>query len=653
MTVRSPSSLPSLKSWGAVALLAVAWLAGLRAPGAQAQAGLPGTFVAQTIVGPDPTIDSLGNIALSRDGSGGVVWLAQSAGVDHVWASIETQGAWGAPVQLDGGLAGPSSQPVIAAADNGRLAVAFVSGGAVYAAVRAAGTPATPDTASFAAPQLVAAAASSPAFGMSVNGTAYMSYTVPNQGVPDLYAARMDRTAQAFAGFSQPLNLNPSHGAAYNAPTRSQLVVATDGDAVVVWGEDNGSGQTHVIADRVSGAGPSAAPQDLTVPSLNGESGGSADSPVVSAEDVSDFAWVAFRETFFQGSQPVSRVIARQQLGTQFDTPVVIDPLPFPTSDSADGPSLEMDGLGNGLATVELGGSHQVFADPLQNPDFGSPERLDSAVNTIAPTPQTAIGGVDDLGAVAWLQSTGPSDPPSVHLRPYDGSGFTTEAVVSQPSFGPVSTTAGDISAAADHPGDVFVAFLQGAPSSTRLVIGGVANPPSNFTLKLAGRYSHFAQPRIAWQPASDPLGIAGYDVFLGGKLMGTTTATSLQIPSPLPDGLYNVTVTAVNRYAQVTRAPTLALFVRTAPPHATLSISGQRSAGSSLRFTVRASETPVAHSPGVAANGVRIGFGDGSSVTASHASHAYGRAGSYTVSVSVRDRAGNVRALHQRIRIR
>ena len=79
-----------------------------------------------------------------------------------------------------------------------------------------------------------------------------------------------------------------------------------DGSALATWGEAG-----HVFARRLFEYRLSAAPQDLTLPSLGDTPGGLADAPDVGIEDDSSYAWVAFRQTF--GGTP--RAIARRLVG--------------------------------------------------------------------------------------------------------------------------------------------------------------------------------------------------------------------------------------------------------------------------------------------------------------------------------------------------
>jgi hypothetical protein len=516
-------------------------------------------FVATTVIdGPSPDILSLGDVAISRDGSGGLVYAKNVAGVSHVFASTLAGGAWSAPQQLDGGLPGAGSQPVIAAGDGGRLAVVFVSDGTLYASVRASrGT-------AFAAPQPLVASASRPALDMSVNGTAYASFTVTAGGVANVFAARLDRTSTSFQTFAQPLDLDPARNGGSTPTSRSSVAVATDGAALVTWAEDGADGHTHAVARRVGAQGVSVAAADLTLPSLDGRPGGDADSPQASLKDASDFGWVVFRQTFTDGAAPVSRVVARRELGSQFDPPTAIDPLGFPTADGATGGGVQTDGTGDGLAVTATTATHQTFADPVLDPDFGMAERIDGASNAIAPLPVVAVGGVDDFGAVAWQQSTGPSDPPSIHARPFDGSGFGAEAVISASPFGPVDAADG-LSASADRAGDVLIAFAQGGPGARRIVVGGDAQPPRAFDLT-SPTVTNKRRPVIAWRASSDIFGISGYRVLVDRRLIGVTRATRLVPRKALRPGRHNLTVVAVNRFGQTTASPTHVLRIGAKP---------------------------------------------------------------------------------------
>jgi len=166
------------------------------------------------------------DLDIARDGTGGVVYVKSVGAVDHVFASRLQGGVWQPPEQLDAGLPA-SSQPVIAAGDGGKLAVAFVSGGSLFAMVKAAADqPYTP-------PQLVSSPAINPSIDLSVNDVAYLSFTNPaGGGGGDVVVARKDRKATAFGVVPAALDINPAAPAGIDTG-RSKVAVAADGVALV------------------------------------------------------------------------------------------------------------------------------------------------------------------------------------------------------------------------------------------------------------------------------------------------------------------------------------------------------------------------------------------------------------------------------------
>src|SRR6476660_1273447 len=81
----------------------------------------------------------VGDIDLARDGTGGVTYVKNVGGADHIFVSRFVGGAFQAPERVDGAFGGSSSEPVIAASPDGRLAVVFVNGGFVHGVVRPVG----------------------------------------------------------------------------------------------------------------------------------------------------------------------------------------------------------------------------------------------------------------------------------------------------------------------------------------------------------------------------------------------------------------------------------------------------------------------------------------------------------------------------------
>jgi hypothetical protein len=281
------------------------------------------------------------------------------------------------------------------------------------------------------------------------------------------------------------------------------------------------------------------------------------------------------------------------------------------------------------------------------------PLRIDAAANTIAPQPQAAVGGVDDLGAVAWLQSTGPTDPPSVHLRVYNGSGFGAEEVTSVPALGAVNTQAG-VSLASDRYGDVLAAFLQGVPGQTTLEVGGDVNPPRAVSLALTPPYTDSAQPLIQWNPSYDGASTLTYAVYENGKLIGRTTANELRTPSPVTEGSIPVRLVAINGWGQRASSKTQTVISVTTPPQISLSVTGHEHKGKQLTFSISATSPAPTPAP---IESVRFEAGDGLATTImggqATVMHAYKAKGAYTVTVTAVDAAGNQSVFHKRIHIK
>ena len=115
----------------------------------------------------------------------------------------------------------------------------------------------------------------------------------------------------------------------------------------MTWGENHADGRPRVYMRRVTGTGPSAFPQELSLPDLGGQPGGRADSADIDIEDDGSFAWAVFRQDFGGGS----RSVARRLLGSTFDPAVPLDGGPATTA-----PRIAMNGRGQGLAALETAG---------------------------------------------------------------------------------------------------------------------------------------------------------------------------------------------------------------------------------------------------------------------------------------------------------
>src|SRR5204862_1241273 len=181
-------------------------------------------------------------------------------------------------------LPGASSQPVVGASDNGRLAIVFVNAGTVYGVVR----PATGQPYGQPVPL---GPGSDPSVDLSINGTAFASFT----SAGDVRIVRLDRRANTWTGLAQPADVDPARAAGIGTG-RSMVAISADGIGIVTWGEAG-----HVFARKMFNTGISNAPQDLTPPDVGGRVATVSDLPYVDAEDDSSYAWVVFRQTFADG----------------------------------------------------------------------------------------------------------------------------------------------------------------------------------------------------------------------------------------------------------------------------------------------------------------------------------------------------------------
>ncbi|MGH2871403.1 MAG: hypothetical protein ACRDL5_02965, partial [Solirubrobacteraceae bacterium] len=259
------------------------------------------------IAGPGAGIDSLDGLAVARDGTGGLVYLEDLGGVPHVFVSVLSGGRFEAPVQVDPGLAGASSQPVIAADNGGVLIVAFINSGVLYVSqTTAAGTPVS-------APAALFTGAANPAISISNFGKAYLAFTDTADGGDIRTAFYSIPTHVPWTLESTPLNATPGDGAGLGSG-RPSVVAAGDGVGIVAWGEDG-----HIYTRRVVGTTPSVVDEQADPASFDGWQEVSAADPSIGAGGIDSYATVAFTETLTDGSAPQTIVLDNRLRGSQYD----------------------------------------------------------------------------------------------------------------------------------------------------------------------------------------------------------------------------------------------------------------------------------------------------------------------------------------------
>ena len=603
--------------------------AGLLALGAAPAVAQAGFFAGDAIDGPSADIRSLGDLDLARDGSGALAYVKRVEGVDRAVVARFADGAFQAPEPLDNGLAGASSQPVVGAADAGRLVVLFVNAGTVYGVVRPAGG-------AWSAPTPLGGGGN-PAVDLSINGTAFASFTSDG----DVRVARLDRRTNAWTLLPQPADVDPAKAAGVGGG-RSRVAISADGVGVVTWGEGG-----HVYARKMFGGGLSNAPQDLTPADFGGRVAGVSELPEIDAEDDSSYAWVVFRQTFADGG---TRILARRQRGTSFDDPVAVDD---PGGEPTAGPRIDLNGRGVAIATTSGTQTGQAMWAVTDRDLFGAGGRLfvpSAVAPAVVPAVVPAIGENNDglIGAVLGTAAEGSY----VRVRSIEDRKLGPERTLSRPELGPVAAELG-FDVAADRASGAVVAWIQGGPEDRKLVAGYLDRPPGFFAGYTTQRCCQGPLARLTWQASLNIWGPVRYLVTVDGKPVGETAATQLALTVPLAAGRHRWQVVALDARGQSKRTRTRTLQVDALAPQLSIGYKRKKRV---VTLSLRARDLGGGHR----AAGVRsivVAWGDNSqgagATTSLRTSHRYRGGGSYRLRITATDRAGNKRTSLKTLRIR
>ncbi|MEA2375335.1 MAG: hypothetical protein QOD53_1798 [Thermoleophilaceae bacterium] len=595
-------------------------------------------FAGDPVDGPDAAVQRVGDVDLARDGSGSLVYTKQLGPDTHVYTSRFVNGAFQGPEQIDTGLGGVSSQAVVAVADSGQAAVAFVNGGVLYGATRAADSQAWSAPAAIFASGDPARPISNPSIDMSINGVAYVAFTVGQGPNADVAAARM--RDNVWSTIPAALDVDPNQSAGTGA-SRPRVAVSADNNAVAIWGETGADGANHVFARRLTVLTPSQSPQELNLPDFEGRPGGSADSPDIDINDDNSYGWAVFRQQFSDGGVARARIVARRLVGSQFEAPTLIDGLTWPATENPENPEIDQSGHGEGLAALDQqGAGNAVIAAFIFNDKFQAPVRLDSNGSASPPLPVAALGEVND-GAVAWQSDPGGGAPREIHARSYDGqvpigrnpgppATFGPERNISRPELGSTDAASG-FASAADRSGDVVIAWVQGAGADKRIVAGFYDKPPSNPYGLTTTNWRNRSKPALTWNESGD-WGTVNYLITIDNAPAGTSTDNSFTPTNKLKDGLHTWAVVGTDIRGQQAAGKSRQLRIDTRPP--TARIAFHRKKGVARVRVLSAHDTG-----GSGVSRVRIDFGDGFAVQRRSATHRTKK----MVRVSVRDKAGNV----------
>ncbi len=616
------------------ALLALGTVLAVASPALAQPSPAPPTV----IDGPSAAISGLGGLSIARDGTGGLVYSKAVSGISHVFVSALVGGQFQTPVQVDAGLAGASSEPVIAAGNGGVLLIGFIDGGELYVVDKGS------TTAAFGSPQPLAAGASNPSLQMTNFGKGYLAFAVADGAGHDVRAAYYDNGAWSLE--AAPLNDTPADnaGTGSGAP---QVAAAGDGVAIVAWGEGG-----HVFSRRVWGTAPSVVDEQADIPSLSACGEVSAGDPAVSAGGDSSYADVAFQETVSCGGVDQSRVLVNRLRASQYDGATAADGLSTPGTDSGTEPEVAMTEYGQGFVTAAGQVSNNVAAMELgNNGAYGPMLQVNSLPGTAPPDPVPGVAGLFST-LVAWQQTPGTTGPAEIRVR-YEPRTSTLgpELVLSSPAEGPTDAALG-IAATGDGGGDAAVAWVQGAAGANQILVDRMYQPPGAATVATKLSYSRSAQPLLRWSLAGGRWGPITYTVTIDGTQVGQTQGSSLRVPAPLANGPHRWQVTATNPAALTGISKVAALFVDTLAPVLKVTESGPRRAGSDE--VVHLSYRDPAPASGVAKLTIRWGDRTVTQVKPGthRIAHVYRRPGRYKITVTVADRAGNQTTVVRHVRI-
>jgi PKD domain len=613
--------------------------------------------------GPSSDIVALGGVAMASDGSGGVVYSKRVDGRAHIFVARYDQGQWSSPQRVDVGQPFESSFAAIGAGEGGRLVVVWVNhyssttDGLFSAAL-------DPGSSGFQPPVPVdlnigQATGTYPSVAMNLAGNALVAYrvitAVSGPSTPEIPAgyvlsdirlARFD--GQFWSSFGMPLERDPAQPVpAPTAAIAPKVAIDLTGQGLLAWQEPDDNRISRIYARRIFGM----VPGNLLQVSSPSYAGHPLNGPVDDfALDVGGFGEgaVAYREQPAAGSGFSRPRLFVNEIPSSFDprgsvfsgARVIDGAAPDGPTGSLGPLSVSVDGEGDfdagfGAATESL----QTRGDETH---VDAPTRLDDGTSSVGGEPLLTRADNGALTA-AWKVQIHGAGGVSVLERRADGT--PNRQLVSAPRGGAV----GALDLGGSHHGDAIVAFLQGDGANAQIAALSVRAPPGEFVVDAPSSWLGRRPVPLQWETPLAGAGALTYSVLVDDReVAGSIDATEYVLGgSAVSSGVHTVQIEATDSLGQVVDSEPATLKVDHTPP--TVRIHARaRAVTVSLRDGVRAD------SSGVQVSSVRVSFGDGQTAAQRKTlRHSYRHAGTYVLSVSALDRAGNRRSIKRRLHIR
>jgi hypothetical protein len=614
------------------------------------------------IDGPSAEIVELGGVAMAADGTGGLVYRKRVEGRAHIFVAQYVGGKWGAPQRVDTGENFESSFPAIAAGEGGRLVVVWTNhyssttDGLFSASLE-------PGSTGFQPPVPVdldigQATGTYPSVAMNLSGQALVVYrvitAVSGPSTPEIPAGyvlaevRMARfDGEYWSSFGQPLNRNPAQPmltpTAANSP---KVAIDLTGQGLVAWQEPDDGFINRIYARRIFGMVPGNILQ-VSPSTYNGDSlNGPADELALDVDGFGEGA-VAYRQQSAPGSGFTRPRVFVSEIPSSFDPHgAAFAPARIVDGGGAEGLAGPIGPLSIAVDTqgdfdVGFGSGVQSFDASGTETSITTPVRLDDGLSSAAGDP--VLTRADDGAlAAAWKVEEHGAGAVAVLERRADGT--PNRQLVSAPHGGAVH----QLDLGGSHHGDALIAFLQGDGANTQIAALAVRAPPGEFVLDTPASWVNDTHIPLQWETPLAGAGKLTYSVLVDDRevaenLTGTETVLT---PSEVSNGVHTIQVEATDSLGQVVDSEPSTLKVDRKPPTV-----GVRGRGGTV--TVRVSDGPKKESSGVDAGSVHVSFGDKASAHG-HAKimHRYKSGGSYTITVTASDDAGNHVTARRRVSV-